>query len=359
MELYIFNRELVKQGMIDVFNSLIWRRRYSSCGEFELRVPVTAENLGLLRKENIICKKDDQEAGYIVYRKLTEDIEGKEMLTVKGRFMTGYLGRRIIWGTEIFNGTTEIAMRNLIDSNCINPINPKRKIDLLHLGELKSYTHIANFQVSYANLLNVIEEKAEANELGIRTLVNVQNKKITFDIYEGLNRTAGQNINPRAIFSKEFENVLEQEYAESINDYKSIALIAGEGEGVERVLTTIGTGAGLSRFEMFVDARDLQQNELSLEDYIIQLQQRGSEKLSENTEIQTFNSKINVSSNLIYKKDFNLGDIVTCISKKWGITIDTRITEIEEIYERDGFNVNVVFGNDVPTLIEKIKKVIK
>lgn len=359
MELYVFNKELNFQGLVDVFDSFIWRRRYSRCGDFELHLPITAENLNLLIKGNIIYKKDDKEAGYIVYRKLTEDTEGREMLAVTGRFMIGYLGRRIIWGTENYNGTVEVALRNSVNNNCINTADQHRKIESLELGVLKGFTHPANFQVSYSNLLNVIEDKAGVSELGIRTFLDVQGKKLVFDIYEGLDRTAGQNINPQAIFSKEFENVLEQEYTDSMNDYKNIALIAGEGEGAERVLTAVGSGNGVDRFELFVDARDLQQGEMSTEDYTSQLQQRGNEKLSENSIIQTFGSKINVLSNLTYKVDFDLGDLVTCVSKKWGITIDTRITEVEEVYEAEGKQINITFGNDIPTLIEKIKKVIR
>ncbi len=359
MELYVFNKELAFQGLIDVFDSFIWRRRYSRCGDFELHLPITAGNLTLLIKGNIIYKKDDREAGYIVYRKLTEDTEGREMLSVTGRFITGYLGRRIIWGTENYNGTNEAAMRNMINNNCISPADHHRKIELLELGELNGFTQPANFQVSYTNLLSTIEDKAEVSELGIRTLLDVQNKKIKFEIYEGLNRTAGQSLNPQAIFSKEFENILEQEYTDSMSSYRNIALVAGEGEGAERALTTVGSGIGTDRFELFVDARDLQQGDMSNGDYISQLQQRGNEKLSENSKIQTLSSKVNVLSNLTYKTDFDLGDLVTCVSKKWGITIDTRITEVEEVYEAEGKQINITFGNDIPTLIEKIKKVIR
>ena len=39
--------------------------------------------------------------------------------------------------------------------------------------------------------------------------------------------------------------------------------------------------------------------------------------------------------------------MVTC-TKKWGITIDTRITEVEEIYEK--VVVKCKFGNNIPTL---------
>ncbi len=357
--LYVFDRELNFQGIIEGYFNLRWLRKYGKCGEFELHCGLTNKILSMLKKGNIVWKKDDLEAGYISHRNLKQDTEGKEILVVRGKFLTGYLGQRIIWGTETINTTAELGMRQLINKNGINPDNIDRKINLLTLGALKSFPDLLNYQVSYKNLLDEIESIATTNELGIKTLIDVQNKQMIFDVYKGIDRTAGQSINAPAIFSKEFENILEQEFVDSSINYRNIALIAGEGEGSLRQLATIGQGIGLDRYELFIDARDLQQENLSNQEYTSLLKNRGQNKLSEYTDIQTFDSKINLNSNLIYKEDFNLGDLVTCTSKKWDVTINSRITEIEETYDSNGKQINVVFGNNVPTLIDKLKAVIK
>lgn len=205
--LYVFDRELNFQGVIEGYFNLRWIRRYVKCGEFELHCGLTNENLNLLKKGSIVCKKYDLEAGYISHRNLKQDAEGKEILIVRGKFLTGYLGQRIIWGTEILNTTAELGIRQLIDKNCINPDNIDRKISLLTLGALKSFPDLLNYQVSYKNLLDEIESIAATNELGIKTLIDVQNKQMIFDVYKGIDRTAGQSINAPAIFSKEFENI--------------------------------------------------------------------------------------------------------------------------------------------------------
>lgn len=357
--LYIFDRGLDFQGIIEGHFSLRWIRRYSKCGEFELHCGLNDETLKLLKKGNIVWKKDDSEAGYISHRNLKQDAEGKEILVVRGKFLTGYLNQRIIWGTETLKTTSELGMRQLIDKNCINPTNIDRKIELLLLGELKDFPDLLNYQVSYKNLLDEIESIATTNEVGIRTLIDVRNKQMIFDFYKGLYRIAGQNLNAPAIFSKEFENVLEQEFVDSSINYKNLVLIAGEGEGILRQLATVGQGTGLDRHELYVDARDLQQGSLTIPEYAALLESRGQSKLSEYTDIQTFDSKINLNSNLKYKEDFDLGDIVTCVSKKWSVIINTRITEIEEVYDSNGKQINVVFGNNIPTLIDKLKAVIK
>ena len=77
------------------------------------------------------------------------------------------------------------------------------------------------------------------------------------------------------------------------------------------------------------------------------------------TRLQSFESEILTKGTFEYKKDWDLGDIVTVQNRKWGITLNTRITEITEIYEPDGFKLEATFGNAIPTLIDKIKSEIQ
>ncbi|MCT4543482.1 MAG: siphovirus ReqiPepy6 Gp37-like family protein [Vallitalea sp.] len=365
MELYICNRDLEFVGLLEGYSSLRWTRKYNKTGEFELHIALTTEALNLLKREHIIYKKDDTEAGFIEYRNIKTDTEGKEMLVVSGKFLTGYLNRRIIWGQEVLQDmTAENAMRTLIDKNCINPTDEDRVINNLILGDLKNYTQTLNYQTSYTNLLDEIENILNTSNLGYMINLDISNKKLILDIYEGLDRTANQSTNPMCIFSQEFENILEQEYTDSLNNYRNVTLVSGAGEGSDRKFTTVGSASGLDRFELFTDARDLSNKktvdnkevDISDDEYLEMLKNRGKSKLSETKEIQTFDSKINLNSNLKYKVDFDLGDIVTCISKKWGVTISPRITEIEEIYEEKGLSINVTFGNNMPTLIDKIRQ---
>jgi hypothetical protein len=363
MELYIFDASLNFIGLLDNFTSLQWTRRYAKCGEFELHCSLNPETLALLQKGNVVWKKDDPETGFIEYRQLAQDTDGKEALIIKGKFLSGYLNRRIVWGEEILQDTAESAMRTLVDKNGITSTDTSRIIPNLMLGGLNGYSQAVNYQTSYMNLLNEVENLCGLSELGYRVKFDVALKKLVFEVYEGLDRTSSQSVNPRAIFSKEFENILIQQYTDSLNNFRNTALIGGMGEGAARKLVTIGSSTGLDRFEMFDDAKDLTNvvDTVTLTDleYTNTLIERGNSKLSETQEIQTFDSTINLNSNLVYKTDFDLGDIVTCTSKKWGLTLDTRITEVKEVYEEAGLSINVTFGNNIPTLLSIIKQKIK
>src|SRR5665648_465674 len=131
MELYIFDASLNFVGLLDNFISLQWTRRYAKYGEFELHCSLNPENLALLVRGNIVWKKDDPEAGYIEFRQMDQD--------TKGKFLSGYLNRRIIWGQETLQATAETAMRTLVTKHGITPTNTDRIIpNLIPV----SYTHL-------------------------------------------------------------------------------------------------------------------------------------------------------------------------------------------------------------------------
>ena len=362
MQIYAFDRNLNFAGPIDNYSSLRWRRRFNQFSEFELHCPLNPDTLSLLIRGNIICKSDyTQEAGFIEYRELQQDDRGEEFLVIKGKFLKSYLNQRIIWAQELLNTPYEAAMRTLVKDQCITPVDPNRVIPNLQLGTLKNYVGNVNYQVTYNNLFDELINLTNLSNLSFRILLDTVNKKLNFDVYQGLDRTAGQTINPRCIFSMDFDNILSQNYIDSSNNLKNVALVAGVGVGSERKLVAVGSSAGLDRFEMFVDANNLS-NINSVDSsvitdavYLPMLTAKGTADLALTADIKTFDSKVNTNSNLIYKTDYDLGDKVTCLNKKWGLTMDTVIVEIEEIYEAQGTKINVIFGNNIPTLADKIK----
>src|SRR5665648_1278290 len=146
MELYIFDASLNFVGLLDNFISLQWTRRYAKYGEFELHCSLNPENLALLVRGNIVWKKDDREGGYIEFRQMDQDTEGKETLVIKGKFLSGYLNRRIMWGQETLPATAETAMRTLVTKHGITPTNTDRIIPNLILWALKGYSQAVNYQ---------------------------------------------------------------------------------------------------------------------------------------------------------------------------------------------------------------------
>ncbi|MEA4823680.1 MAG: hypothetical protein VB111_06180, partial [Clostridiaceae bacterium] len=116
----------------------------------------------------------------------------------------------------------------------------------------------------------------------------------------------------------------------------------------------ITSGTGETRREIFVDAKDLRAEDFGT-DYINTLTFRGQSKLNEQAIRYSFDTSVNPHGNLTYKIDFDLGQTVKVISKAWGVSMITRITEIEEIYDADGQSISVVFGKAELTIAQRIR----
>ena len=103
-----------------------------------------------------------------------------------------------------------------------------------------------------------------------------------------------------------------------------------------------------------MDAKDLRTEDFGAT-YTDALTFRGQSKLNELAMRYTFDTTVNPHGNLTYKIDFDLGQMVKVISKTWGVTMTTRITEVEETYDADGQSISVVFGKAELTIAQKIR----
>lgn len=374
MELYVYSSEMELQGIVEKIASLIWTRRYWSCGEFKLLVPFTEEHSRMLVKNNIIMKRGDDEAAQIRYVSITKNSQGLEEIEVQGKFLIAWIGKRIIKKQIITNDTTQNILYRIVRENVTNPADTARKILDVSIATDDEDTEsgvIDYTSEQYTNAQLAAETAAKAAKLGIRMRTDARTGAHVFSVYEGRDLTAGNTAgNAPCIFSQEFDNIVEQEYTNSVENLKTTAFVGGEEkEGVARKVAEVGgSAAGLAREEVFINATDIVQEyedddgtQVSLTDteYLALLSARGAEELEQYAETLSFGSKINTFANLIYRTDYDLGDRVTCVNKRWGIRIDVRITEIAETYQNNVEEIDITFGESLPALLTQIRQITK
>jgi hypothetical protein len=374
MELYVYSSEMELQGIVEKIASLIWTRRYWSCGEFKLLVPFTEEHSRMLVKNNIIMKRGDDEAAQIRYVHITKNSQGLEEIEVQGKFLIAWIGKRIIKKQIITKDTTQNILYRIVRENVTNPADTVRKIPDVSIATDDADTEsgvIDYTSEQYTNAQLAAETAAKAAKLGIRMRTDARTGAHVFSVYEGRDLTAGNTAgNAPCIFSQEFDNIVEQEYTNSVENLKTTAFVGGEEkEGVARKVAEVGgSAAGLAREEVFINATDIVQEyedddgtQVSLTDaeYLALLSARGAEELEQYAETLSFGSKINTFANLIYRTDYDLGDRVTCVNKRWGIRIDVRITEIAETYQNNVEEIDITFGESLPALLTQIRQITK
>ena len=352
MELVVLDVSLRTIDIVDNFESLIWVERYSAYGDFEIYIFVNAWLLGTLKQDYYLWLKGSEQTMIIEGIQIESDAENGDHLTVTGRSLESILDRRIVWKQTLLTGNFQNAIKKLLDENIINPSDTSRKVNNL-IFEPSTDPRITSLTVDMQftgdNLYDAIKFLCDSKDIGFKITLSHDNKFV-FKLLGWSDRSYDQFTNPYVIFSPEFDNIINSDYIESKRVLKTIALVAGEGEGLQRRTVTVtipsGAGTGLNRREIFRDARDVSSTvdgkELTAAEYNSQLAERGGESLLENTFLKSFEGQVETTHLFKYGEDFFMGDIVQ-IANEYGIEGKARVTEIIRSQNKDGFDIYPTF----------------
>lgn len=383
MEIRVFDKALEPLGTIDEMEALLWNTKYFDAGTFNLLAPITGNNSRLLEEGNILTKHDGKQeiqdaggrtwrrAAQITYIHITKDENGMEQIEAQGYLLSSWLNKRCIYPQIAAMDTNQNLINRMVENNCGSAAGEKRRFPQFTMltqeaigGSSVEYTNEA-----YAKLGQEVKARAQAGKLGYDILVNEREKKYGFYLYKGRDLTAENSEgNTPCIFSRDFDNVNEQEYTASIENCGNFIYVQGAADdnGNQPMATVDAEGAsGLELEEVFCDATDIARKYQSgetevvipLDAYLEMLKTRGGAELETYGKTINFVSTINTNSNLKFKSDFDLGDRITCKEEKWGIQIDARITEVMETYQRGGETIEATFGDSLPTLVDQVRKV--
>ncbi len=347
MDLHIYTPELEYVGVIDTATSIRWRAQIFDTGEIELHAAADDQNRELA-VDNYIALRADEPTEFAVFEGIeiddTDDEEGAK-LAITGRLGKAYLERAIINKTYNFDGPVELAMRQLVTEQL------SRVLPNVELGELHNFPETVQAQVTYKDLLTVFMAFSKATGVLCRLRPAVDRRVFVFETFKGTDRSIEQNETPRVSFSDIEENLTKPVFSQNTKKYKNFALVGGEGEGDARVVVEVDRTNGEPRREVFVDAKDLRSQGLSTAAYRQQLETRGNEKLDELIPATSFSSEIATNSQYVYRQDYQLGDVVTAHKTEWGIIVNDRVTEIEEVYDTSSgevWEVTPTFGSPLP-----------
>jgi hypothetical protein len=333
---------------------LIWTKRYYHCGDFELYIPADDNLLQYLQPDYFITRDDDDSVMIIEKLEVQTDAENGDFFIVSGRSLESILLRRIFNRQYVLNQASGSESLNHAIAGMIG------ECTIVHppydSGQ-ETYRRIAGLRISYTpafdvgaiqaqftgnTLLDGIISLCQPNEIGFK--LNFSGNDLIFTIYKG------SEVN--VTFSPEFDNLINSKYIFDKTTLANQAYVAGEGEGSARKWASVIKGtfanrpSGLALRELFVDARDISSNdgEISNYEYSNMLSARGNEKLAEHSVTQSFEAEIEPQTTYQYKRDYNLGDVVT-VTNEYGVTAKPRIIEIIECWNDTGYSVIPTFDS--------------
>lgn len=368
IELYVYDLDFNLLGEISEYKELTIDRHYTKVSTLILRVATSEKNLERLQHDNILTTKDDVNYGYTIENFFYTD-ESETEIEVHAYSLNWMLSWRSIIAQQYYEGDVEDVIKSFINSNCINPSVPRRIIPNLRLAPNTGINITTESSAYGETVLDHCFAICNEHDMTIDVLVNHQDKKFDVVTWQGADRSTLQDNNPHVIFSKEFDNIINQQYTNSKTDYKTTAIVAGEDWYDEGRLTVKinDDKSGYDRRELFIDsslASDFTNDEgyrnlLSEADYKKVLENEGKETLKNYEVVETLESQVDMYSQFEYGVDYGLGDKVSVRNDEIGKILHTRVISAILTSNREGTSLSINFGSSIPTLYEKIKKKVK
>lgn len=392
MRLEVFDFELNRLGLIEMYSTITYTLKFVDVGSFELKCAINKQNVKLIQKNRFLWIEDEV-CGIIQYISSSTD-DGT--ITAKGKLAKEMLNWRWVYPCFVKTGEPAALAESIVNIHCVNPSESKRKMRGLVIGNagyVINKPHIT-YQKTGDTVLTSVQNISTANNLGFEIYFNPRNvNPFKFVMLEGKDRTIGnKDGNKPVVFSRDFENIVSGSYEYNDDSFRNIALVAGEtadgsnNENAARTFLVVDQAgsenvSSFYRKELYVDARDLQseyseeattkddegndvtetvQKKMTEQEYNATLSNRGFEKMGETLVEESYESQIRTDARTIYQfgKDYTYGDYVTVIDKSLGIMLNAQITEMQIVYDANGYDYIPTFGNSVPTIIKKIKRII-
>lgn len=342
----VYEQDLTLVGELDDYSSAYFTRSWYGAGKFAIQINANAVHASDLAKGRIVVfSRDTTRAGIItdINKKLDEGGKGSQIITATGYELTYIFSWRIVLPAtgqdryEVKN-SAETVMKSMVKDQAGSTAPTARQFDGLTVATDQdrgdNYVLSARYN---STVLDELKKCALATGVGYFITVDEVAKTLTFEVGLGVDRTAGQSTNPRAIFSTDYDTLRKIQIQESDVQYRNYSYTAGQGVGsarnVREVYSTTALPEGWDRRETYVDARDLSAN--------ADIDLRGAQKLGELQVQKTIDGMPLTYSPLVYRTDYDLGDIVTVSA--YGESVDVRITEVKETWAPLSYNIDVTF----------------
>lgn len=324
----IYDQSLEKIATLTEFESLVWEEGYISAGSFQVVARKSDVTVFAFNTGNFVGVPQLSSTLMVI-----RSVEDKN-----GQIWAIGAESKIILCNRVYEGT---AVCDVVEESLKNIISSQRPFPIVSVEPIKGLPEKRRMQSTYGDLFTISQNWCDAVGYGFRMVYDRANKKLVYSVYNGgsTGYKASENIG----------NIANIYRAESENGWKNVAYVAGAGEGSDRIVVICGdiNSEGLSRRELYVDARDIQPEGMTDSEYREALTDRGLEKLAESARVEELDFEILGND---YGRLFSLGDKITCVLRGIGIKLEVKVMTAKTVVEGNQITTTIKVGNPVRRL---------
>lgn len=317
---------------------------YNDIGKLQLVVPVSDYNIKALKTGNILYDTN-RGTTYIIINTKCDTTDNR--ITVNGYTTDWLLNKRSV--------TVKRTVTN-IESGVYGLINDNlRNLPRISTAGVNGLTERfsgeeAEDAIAYGGqLLDVIIPYLENGELGHRMVWDPDTLTWTFEIFKGEDLTSGIHA---IAFAEEQGTCSDLVINEDTSTFKNVAYVKYRLSDESEPVAIVGSAEGNDRFEKWFETSVSQEQGESALDCKKRAIAYATMELGKLINRKSFTVTIDASE---LGTLYNIGDVVSCVSIRFGVSFHARITGVKYKMDITGEKTEIILGDPILTALGALK----
>lgn len=320
---------------------------YNALGKIQLVVAANDYNITALKKGAVIYDTD-RGITYILVNVKCDTTQNR--ITANGYSTEYFLNKRAVTTkrqiTVIETGVYQIINDNLRDLPKIATAPVKGYTEKWQPND--PGTEENESEVYGGQVLDVITPILEYGSLGRRMNWNPSTLSWEFEIYKGEDLTSGIHA---IAFAEEQGTCSDLIINEDSSTFKNVAYIPYKNGNVE-YLATVGSATAGDRFEIWLNTSIMKEDGETLQKTKERAISYGQLELGKRISRQSFSVVVDASELGVL---YDIGDIVTCSSNRFGVRFNARVTGVTYTMDIRGEKTAVQLGDPILTALGEMQ----
>ena len=336
----VYNKDLTNFKEINHALSIQMEEHYNDIGKAIITLPIDDYNISAIENGGIIY--DTVRDMSFVIRNHKYDT-ARVTVTVNAYTCNRMLNKRAITQKNTITNI-ESGVRTVIENNL-------RELPNVELGELNGFEDATETMLYGGQVLDEIMPILETAKIGNRMRWDSDRRVHVFELYKGRDLTDGIHA---VVFSEEYKTAKDLVIANDDSVFKNVIYVPGtlKDDAETEIVVEVGTATGDDRFEKWLDRSFRQDKEETEAQFRERMNQIGLEEIAKLVSRHTFSVSIDTKE---YGTTYKLGDVVSCVSQRFGVELKSRITSVKYTLDISGEKINLILGEPILTALGEVK----
>jgi hypothetical protein len=314
---------------------------YNDVGKLILVMPVNDYNIEALKNDSILYDTVKKIA-YIIKNVKIDTPQNR--ITANGYTTNHLLNSRVI-ASPVAVRNVEHGVYDIFDQNL-------RELPSVVRATYKDLTETTETTLYGGTILEQIIPVLSGVELGHRMTWNHRTMEHVFEVYKGEDLTTGIHS---VVFSDEQGTARDLVINDDISTFKNVAYVVSkfkDGDTEKELVEIVGDATGADRHEQWFNVTLTKEENETESQFRARMRTHGAMELGKLIKRKSFSVVIDPAELGVL---YNIGDLVSCVSHRFGMKFHARISGMKYKKDANGETTEVVLGEPKLTAIGEVK----